>query len=493
MFVRFLLWTTIRWKIWFIFAAEMKWTELHIKKGIACVFLISGMIILAKLSSCTFQMPREELTPQQQNHISRIFLADKIRQFREVLHHSHQRHHFNGNILVARDGKIIFNDFIGYADLDTKDTLTLHSVYQLASLTKQFTAMAVIQLKERDSIDYDDQMVQYIPEFKGDNHHYYDSITIRHLLNHTSGMSNYLYLIERYTEDNRKPYNDEVLDLLAKHKQYLSFEPGTRFQYSNTGYIILALIVERVSGKRFDEFIDDNIFSPLEMHHSFVYSSAYGNKNSNNRLKGYRRYGNNYWVPETQHDGVVGDKGVCAPAIDLYKWDQALYSNKLVSQEALEDIFERGKLENGRRIPYGFGFRLKKDAEGNKVAYHNGLWNGFRNGIYRYLNDTSTIIILEHTDCKARGIIQRKIRNILHSPHHNVTRILAEKAINDGGEQASEVYATMNKMNLEFSVRIDKLIEVQEYLREIDKHILARNVRTLIKAVEKSGGIPDTG
>ncbi|MGM0532525.1 MAG: serine hydrolase domain-containing protein [Bacteroidota bacterium] len=462
---------------------------MHIKKGIARVLLIVGTVVLTTLASCTFHMPEEELTSRQQNHISRIFLADKIRQFKEVLRHSHQHYNFNGNILVARNGKVIFNDFIGYADLDTKDTLKLNSVYQLASLSKQFTAMAVIQLKERDSIDYDDKMVQYIPEFKGDNHRYYDSITIRYLLNHTSGLSNYLYLIERYKEDDRKPYNDEVIDLLAKHKQYLSFEPGTRFQYSNTGYMILALIVERVSGKRFDEFVHDNIFSPLEMNHSFVHSSAYENKNSDNRLKGYRRFRYNFWIPETQHDGVVGDKGVCAPAIDLYKWDQALYSNTLVSQEALEDIFERGKLENGRSIPYGFGFRLKKDVDGNKVAYHEGLWNGFRNGIYRYLNDTSTIIILEHTDCKARRIIKRKIKNILHSPYHNVTRILAEKAIKDGGEEAVEVYETMYKMNLEFNVNLEKLIEVQEYLREIDKFMLARNVRTLIQAVtEKKDG-----
>lgn len=470
----------------------MNSTDLHFKKGIAGSLLLLGMIVLAALASCSFPMPEEKLTEQQQNQISRIFLADKIKQFSEVLHHSHQYYNFNGNILVAREGEVIFNDFIGYADLDTKDTLSLNSVYQLASLSKQFTAMAVIQLKERDSIDYDDKMVQYIPEFKGNNHHYYDSITIRHLLNHTSGLSNYLYLIERYMDNNRKPYNDVVVDLLAKHRQYLSFKPGTRFQYSNTGYMILALIVERVSGKRFDEFVHDNIFSPLQMNHSFVYSSAYDKKNYDERLKGYRRFRNNYWVPETQHDGVVGDKGICASAIDLYKWDQALYSNTLVSQEVLKDIFKQGELESGRRIDYGFGFRLKRDVDGNKVAYHDGLWNGFRNSIYRYLNDTSTIIILEHTDCRAKGIIRRKIRNILHSPHHNVTRILAEKAINDDGKQAVEVYETMYKMNLQFNVKLEKLIEVQEYLHEIDKHIMARNVRTLIQAVSEKTDEEDT-
>ena len=458
-------------------------TGLHNRQKLAPVTLITAFFILLALVSCTFQMPDEQLTEEQENQISRIFLGDKIEQFREVLHHSHRYYNFNGNILVARYGEVIFNDFIGYADLDTKDTLSINSVYQLASLSKQFTAMAVILLKERGVIDYNDRMVQYIPELKGDNHHFYDSITVRHLLNHTSGLPNYLYLIERYVEGNRKPYNDEVVKLMGKHKKYLNFEPGTRFQYSNTGYMILALIVERASGKRFDEFVRDNIFSPLDMNHSFVYSSTYEDRSYENRLSGYRRFRNNYWVPETQHDGVVGDKGVCASAIDLYKWDQALYSNELVSQEVLEDALERGKLESGRKIPYGFGFRLKKDATNDWVAYHEGLWNGFRNSIHRYLSDTSTIIILEHTDCSARRIIHRKIKNILHSPHHNVTRILAEKAISDGGERAVEVYKTLQRVNLEFEVEVDKLRKVQEYLHEIDKPISARSIRVLIRAV----------
>lgn len=182
-------------------------------------------------------------------------------------------------------------------------------------------------------------------------------------------------------------------------------------------------------------------------------------------------------------DGVVGDKGLCASAIDLYKWDRALYSNELVSQKVLEDVFKRGKLESGREIPYGFGFRLKQDGRNDWVAYHEGLWNGFRNSIYRYINDTSTIIILEHTDCNARRIIHRKIKKILQSSHHNVTRVLAEKANRDGGERAVEVYETLQRMNLEFEVEVDKLRKVQEYLHEINKPISARSIRMLIRAV----------
>jgi len=472
-----------QWKIWLIFAAGMYSNELHISRRNACFPSVIMAVFMVMLASCTFQMPEEELTRDQQNQISRIFLADKIEQFRQVLHNSHRYYNFNGNILVARHGKVIFNDFVGYANLETKDTLSRNSVYQLASLSKQFTAMAVVLLKERGSIDYDDKMVQFVPELRDKNHHYYDSITIRHLMNHTSGLSNYLYLIERYMDNSRKPYNDEVVQLLAEHKKYLNFEPGTRFRYSNTGYMILALIVERVSGRRFDEFVHDNIFSPLDMNHSFVYSSAYDDKSYDNRLRGYRRFRNNYWIPETQHDGVVGDKGVYAPAIDLYKWDQALYSNTLVSQKVLKEAFEQGELENGHKVPYGFGFRLKKDADNNWVAYHEGLWNGFRNSIYRYLEDTSTIIVLEHTDCRAKGSITRKIKRILHSPHHNVTRILAEKAIKDGGEAAVDVYETLHKMNVEFEVEVDKLRKVQEYLHEIDKPISARSIRILIRAV----------
>lgn len=437
------------------------------------------------MTSCIFQMPDEKLTNEQYSHISRIFLEDKIEKLNNLLHYSHEHYNFNGNILVAQHGKIIFNDHIGYADFHTKDTLSPNSIYQLASLSKQFTSMAVLILKERGNIEFDDKMVQYIPELSGDNHRFYDSITVRHLLNHTSGLPNYMFLVERYLDDDHQPYNDEVVRLIARHKKYLNFEPGRRFQYSNTGYMILALIVERISERRFDAFVRENIFSPLGMDDSFVYSATYKDKGYENKLEGYRKFRSYYRIPETQHDGVVGDKGVFSTAADLYKWDQALYSDTLVPQETLAEAFKPGKLESGRKVPYGFGFRLRKDEEGDKLAYHDGLWNGFRNGIYRYLNDTSTIIILEHTDCEAKGIITRKIRRILQTRQENVTEVLAKKAIADGGKQAVEVYRTLVEMDLEFNVDEEKLRKVYDYLVEIDKLLSARRVRVLIQAVSE--------
>ncbi len=171
----------------------------------------------------------EKLSPGQQREITRIFMDHKIEKLSELLHHSHRYYKFNGSILVAYDGEVIFNDYNGYADFINDDTLKAHSAYQLASVSKQFTAMAIMMLEEMDSLGYEDKMVQHVPELKSQRIHYYDSISIKHLLNHTSGLPNYMYYVERYTHDTAHPYNDEIVRLMAQHKQFLNFKPGTRF------------------------------------------------------------------------------------------------------------------------------------------------------------------------------------------------------------------------------------------------------------------------
>ncbi len=426
---------------------------------------------------------KEVLTDHQKHELTQIFVEDNVNEFNQVLKESFDRYHFNGHILVVHHGRIIFNNFIGYADFNTKDTLSSESVYQLASVSKQFTAMAIMILKERGILDYDDRMVQFIPELSGEKIPDYDSITIRHLLNHTAGLPNYMYFVEKYKNKNEYPYNDEVVRLLADYKMHLNFKPGTRFSYSNTGYILLALIAERVSQQPFGEFIKDNIFIPLNMHHSFVYSRTMNKNETINRLVGYKKYRKFYPIPETRHDGVVGDKGVYSTASDLYKWDRALYSDILVSNETLEEAFTPGKLKNGRDIPYGFGFRIKQHNLNGRMVYHNGLWNGFRTSFYRYTENNSAIIIMDHTDCKAKHIIAKKIEKILLSHHLNYTQLLAEKAIEDGPEKAIDIYYTMNKMKIDFIVNIEELKKIYQYLNEIDKKQIASRIDLLLQAI----------
>jgi CubicO group peptidase (beta-lactamase class C family) len=222
-----------------------------------------------------------------------------------------------------------------------------------------------------------------------------------------------MWLLEHYWNKDRPPYNDDVMDLLARHRLHLYFRPGTRFAYSNTGYVVLASVIEKVTGMRYDEFMEENIFSPLNMEDTYVYSTAYG-KNNNSHLNGYRQWGRYFrYVPHTVNDGTVGDKGIYSTVLDLYKWDKGLYENKLISEHTKKQAFQALELKNGNHYPYGFGFRLK-DSDGRKMVYHYGKWNGFRTGIIRFIEDTSTIIMLNHTDRPYNSRITKNINKILH-------------------------------------------------------------------------------
>jgi CubicO group peptidase (beta-lactamase class C family) len=416
------------------------------------LYFLYMLVVSLNLSTIDADAGKAEefLTDQERNLITQIFFEDKVKELNSVLEESYRKYHFNGHVMVVHHGRMIYNSFIGYADFNTRDTLLDRSVYQLASVSKQFTAMAIMMLKEKKLLDYDDKMIEYIPELGGDQFAYYKNITIRHLLNHTAGLPNYMYFVEKYKERDEFPYNDEIVQLLADHKMGLNFVPGSRFNYSNTGYMVLALIAERISGMPFADFVEQNIFRPLDMQDSFVYSRAKGNRDSKLRLVGFRKYRNFYPIQETRHDGAVGDKGVYSTTSDLFKWDRALYSDVLVSSQTLEKAFSPGMLNNGREIPYGFGFRLRQLDSNERIVYHNGLWNGFRTTFTRYIDDNSAVLIMDHTDCKAKHIITKQIEDVLLAEHFNITQILAEKAIEEGPEKAIDIYNTLSRMNQQY-------------------------------------------
>lgn len=343
----------------------------------------------------------------ERSDIVKLIHNQKIKEIDSFLNKHHQTVNFQGNVLVAYKNSLIYNKSFGYSNPRKRTPLTEDHVFQLASITKQFTAMGIMILKERGLLNYSDSVHQYIDHFP------YRDITIQHLLNHTSGLANYMWLLEHYWNKDRPPYNDDVMDLLARHRLHLYFRPGTRFAYSNTGYVVLASVIEKVTGMRYDEFMEENIFSPLNMEDTYVYSTAYG-KNDNNHLNGYRQWGRYFrYVPHTVNDGTVGDKGIYSTVLDLYKWDKGLYENKLISEHTKKQAFQALELKNGNHYPYGFGFRLK-DSDGRKMVYHYGKWNGFRTGIIRFIEDTSTIIMLNHTDRPYNSRITKNINKILH-------------------------------------------------------------------------------
>lgn len=323
-----------------------------------------------------------------------------------LLKRIHKRHDFHGAVLVAKNKKIVYQNQIGTADFKKKTLLNKESVFQLASVSKQFTAAAIMLLQQRNQLKLTDTVNTYFPNFP------YKDVTIKTLLNHTGGLPKYFWIAEHKWQQKKAPSNNEMMELLTTSNVQRFFKPGRNFDYSNTGYFVLASIVEKISGISFGSFLKQNIFEPLQMTHSYVYSFE-NDSIRENQLDGYRlhRGWRHVKIRSTVNDAIVGDKNVYTTAEDLFKWTQGLNSGNLLSKESLALMFTKGETIYGRKVPYGFGFRI--DTKEKNSIYHYGKWNGFSTGLTTYLEDDLVVIVLEHTSYNALKSLSRKIKNIV--------------------------------------------------------------------------------
>ena len=319
-----------------------------------------------------------------------------------LLFRINKRHDFHGSILVSKNGKLIYQNQIGFADFRKKEKLKKESVFQLASVSKQFTAASILILMERNQLKLTDTVTQYFPDFP------FENITIKHLLNHTSGLPKYFWVAEHEWKNDHAPSNTEMMELLETSTVNKFFRPGRNFDYSNTGYFVLASIVERITDMEFGDFVEKNIFEPLQMNDSFVYRFEKDTPQEN-QLKGYRlfRGWRHLTINGTVNDAIVGDKNVYSTSEDLLKWMNGLNNEKLISKESLALMYSKGETIYGRKIPYGLGFRIDTEND-EKVIYHYGKWNGFSTAISQYQDDDLVVIILEHTSYRSMTSLNKK-------------------------------------------------------------------------------------
>ncbi len=360
----------------------------------------------------------------------------KIKEIEEFLQKMYQTNQFNGSILLVEKGKIWHHKAYGYANFDTKDTMTINTPVRLASVSKQFTAVSILMLVEQGKLSLDDEIVTYLPELAS---YQEKKITIRHLLRHQSGLADYFgidYSILHYYKDYPNTlYNKDLLYYFRDMKPKLNFKPGRYVSYSNTGYVFLALIIERISKMSYHSFVQKNIFDVLDMKDSFVYAI----KNTETKIKQdtiiiktdtipvsdreikvetylkivtkfinidkKRAFG--YVISDTyplgfvlldyhKFDGMVGEKGVCVSTNDFLKWDNGIRKNILV----------KASIQNEAFIPvddFGMGWKLY----GGEIAYHHGLYRGFRTYMHRNIFEESMLVILNNTQ------IGNKIVNII--------------------------------------------------------------------------------
>lgn len=326
---------------------------------------------------------------------------------------------FNGNVLIAEKGKVIFQKSYGIANEATGKVLDAQSTFDLASVSKQFTAMAIVLLKKRGKLNYDDFLSRYIPELS-----FYDSVTIRNLLTHTGGVPDYEELFEEKWEKSKIATNKDLISEFAKYKPKLDFQPGQKWQYSNTGYVLLAVVIERVAKMPYRQFIQGNIFDPVKMKHTIIHHSVYAPRKLDNYAVGYftdtlmekvSPYSRGSQSYEYYLDGIEGDGSVHSTLNDLLAWDRALYSDKLINADDKKEIFSSSKTKDGKETNYGFGWRVYNNEKYGKMVNHSGSWAGYISYIERHLDNDKTIILLQNTNSPVSKIAAADIRKILYN------------------------------------------------------------------------------
>jgi CubicO group peptidase (beta-lactamase class C family) len=311
---------------------------------------------------------------------------------------SHKEKTPGAAICVMRGGKLLHQGCYGCANIEKQTPITPQSRFLLASLTKPFTALLVMKLVAEGSLAYDQRLSEFFPEFSD----YARRITVRHLLLDTSGLREFEDIFKEACvvaesdwyprpEDTKpspkEPTSRETLEFLSRQRQLL-FEPGDRFEYSNSGYVVLGQLVEKLSRQPFPTFIKSAIFEPAEMKDSTVPVAEW--RELPNRVKSYAQveggFENRDYTPFNQ---IYGEDGIYASIEDMARWDQALLTNQLVSQSSLQAAFTPGKLNSGYPTPTGFGWFIGPD-----LVDHSGAWQGFQTYVRRYRSRRLTIIVL---------------------------------------------------------------------------------------------------
>lgn len=316
-------------------------------------------------------------------------------------------------VLVRQNGKTLFEHGYGVRDLHTKSKIDSRTNFRLASFTKQFTAMAIMLLVHDGKLRYDETLTEIFQDFPA----YGKSITVRNLLNHVSGLPDYEDLMEQ-TEKSSGPIwspekqiqDAEVLELLKKEKAG-KFAPGTSWSYSNSGYVVLGLIVAKASGKSYGDFLRERVFAPLKMNHTIVFQKgknevvnrAFGHSKENDALKE---------TDQSSTSATLGDGGIYSNLEDLAKWNDALRNHTLLSEKEMQPALTAARLNDGsephwpsepngdnlhpgKPVSYGFGWFLDP-YNGYQRMWHTGSTMGFRTVIERFLSDNLTIIILSN-------------------------------------------------------------------------------------------------
>lgn len=302
---------------------------------------------------------------------------------------------FSGTVLYSAHDTIYYKNAFGFANLRKKDSLKADSRFQLASVSKTFTAFAIMLLEKEGKLSFNDDVKKYFPKFP------YNNVTIHDLLVHRSGLPNYMYVADKIYRKIKKSVLDnyEMIDMFAKHKPAKYRNPDTKYNYNNTNYALLASIVEKVSKMKFQDFMKKNLFEPIGMNNTTIYDK---NDSFENKEKVVGYINRSQPAENTYLNGVVGDKGVYSTVEDMNKFSKAIFDNYFFSDKEMEVAYQLYNKELHDNDNYGYGWRVNMLPDSSKIVYHAGWWKGFRTYFIRSLKDEKTIVVLSNNSATGK-------------------------------------------------------------------------------------------
>jgi CubicO group peptidase (beta-lactamase class C family) len=325
---------------------------------------------------------------------------------------------FNGNVVVAKGGQVIYQKSFGYANYATKAALDKNSVFDCGSIAKEFTAMGILLLKDKGLISYSDSLRKFFPQLP------YMNVTIQQLLTHTSGMPNGFALVAQYFDHSKVATNNDLISLLESKKPPFLFQPGENLMYSGTAFNLLASIIEKISGQSYEKYMDKEVFKPLGLTHTRVATGARSANNVPGFATGYvysdslHRYVLADSVDfgwRSYFAGITGEGMIVTTSGDLLKWDRALKNHALLSEATQREMLSVHAQKKFPLVSFGYGIIIGKNDFGNFI-YHNGSFPGYLSMHLRYIDDDLTVIVLSNNESQADFIAEGLSAIALNKP-----------------------------------------------------------------------------